>query len=127
MLYDTSTTSLLFKGKDIVARIKAQHNNIFTEIEKIINSIKMEYSEEEVFQALERFSRIRIDDQRAASKEARQEKHHEDCLLESEVDEATGGNYLPNINHTAQLSTFTHNTNQATFNQPLPAFTTTFT
>ena len=32
MLYDNTTASLLFRGKEIVARIKAQHNNIFTEI-----------------------------------------------------------------------------------------------
>ena len=45
MLYDSATTKILFKGKDIISKIKIQHNNVFNEIEKIINSIKMEYNE----------------------------------------------------------------------------------
>lgn len=77
MLYDNTTASLLFRGKEIVARIKAQHNNIFTEIEKIINSIKIEYNEEEVFQALEKFSKIRAEEQPVERRENLVEKHHD--------------------------------------------------
>jgi hypothetical protein len=78
MLYDNTTASLLFRGREIVARIKAQHNNIFTEIEKIINSIKMDYSEEDVFHALEKFSRIRMEEQPVVRRiEQLGEKHHD--------------------------------------------------
>ncbi len=44
MLYDETTANLLFKGKDITGKIKSKYNNLFNEIEEIINSLKVEYS-----------------------------------------------------------------------------------
>jgi hypothetical protein len=98
MLYDNTTTNLLFKGKDIIGKINAQHNNVFNEIEKIINSMKLEYNEE-VFYSLDKFSHIRIEEDSSnlkVAKDAKVSHAQDESLLESYMDEQVQQNMYSN-------------------------------
>ena len=67
--------------------IRKQHNHIFTKIEKIINSVKVEYAEEDLFTGLQNFCRIRLEEGTAQyKKEAKGDKHQEESLPQADSD-----------------------------------------
>lgn len=84
MLYDETTANLLFKGKDITGKIKSKYNNLFNEIEEIINSLKVEYSED-IYGLLDKIGAVRIEEPHGSQPQAKVPQAQEESLLENDA------------------------------------------
>ena len=112
MLYDETTANLLFKGKDITGKIKSKYNNLFNEIEEIINSLKVEYSED-IYGLLDKIGAVRIDEPPGSQPQAKVPQAQEESLLENDATDErpdsdgnhsnSGSFHQPQATHKGQL------------------------